>query len=281
MTHRSLFASSLFLVSILGACADLEGPQDPVEPAGIEARVEQPLANVIGPGSTIVAELASPGGSVVAFVRDPAGDIITLEHGLAGSHPVSHIAELADATPLELFHAIAPDRDAPPEITAQHDRMIAAGHVSAVPAGFDVAEVPHFTDRSRFYSSCTDTAAWRAADNGKPGGANCKTGATCLTNRATNMMGCEPGGGCYLTNWHDRSRWSTCNLGTGTYRAFLNTFPGDGTYVSVFDVDTSAAGSYYYATRNVPGNNDRWSMGKWNEGGVASGPSGHFSLWAD
>jgi hypothetical protein len=265
-------ARSLILVlPLLGACAEESTTTPVAEPT--PARVEQPLANVIGPGSEIIAEVESPGHSAVAFVRDPQGAIAVLESGLDGSHPISVLPELENATPLEVFHAIAPEREAPAELVAQHAELVAAGHVSSMPEGFTVA-----VRNTRAYSSCTDINAWKNADNGAPVGPNCKAGGTCLTYVVNNFFGCQPGGGCYPTGWHDRTRWSTCNLGTGEYNALLSSYPGDGTYVSLVDVDTHTAGAYYYYWRSVPGNNDNWSMGKWN---LDNGASGHFSIWGD
>lgn len=275
MFRSRSFLNSLLMMSVLGACAEQEAVTPPDEPDAGDPRVEQPLAHVIGEGSVIIAEVTTPGRSTIAFVRDPEGNIAMLEHGLAGSRPMSHVPELVDATPLELFQAIAPARVAPDELVEQHAKLLAAGHVSSVPAGFTL-DTSDFNARA--YSSCTDVNAWRAATNGAPVGPNCKAGGVCLTYVAGNFFGCQPGGGCYPQGYHDRSRWSTCNLGTGTYTALLSSYPGNGTYVSLVDVDTSAAGAYYYYWRSVPGNNDNWSMGKWN---IDAGASGHFSIWAD
>lgn len=257
------------LVPLFAACATEPTIPEPTAPT---SRVEHPLADVIGPGSTIIAELEAPGRSTVAFVRDPDGAIAVLEHGLDGSRPVSAVPELVDASPLEVFHAIAPDRAAPDELVAQHAELVAAGYASRVPVDFAL----HLNTRA--YSSCTDINSWKAATNGAPVGPNCKAGATCLTNVVGNFFGCQPGGGCYPTGWHDRTRWSTCNLGTGEYRALLSAYPGNGTYVSLVDLDTYTAGAYYYYWRSVPANNDNWSMGKWNHD---AGASGHFSIWGD
>ncbi len=259
----------------LAACA-VEAP--PPDEADAPARTEHALVDVIGPGSTIVAELASPGGSVVAFVQQPDGELAMLEHGLDGSRPVSHVPELASATPLEVFRAIDPFAEAPIELHVAHADALARGYQSEVPVEFALADVPFFDASYRSYSSCTDINAWRAATNGKPVGPNCKAIGQCLTNVVGNFFGCNPGGGCYPTGWHERMRWSTCNLGTGTHTATLTTFPGDGTYVSLVDADTHTAGAYYFYWRNVPGNNDNWTMGKWN---LAGASSGHFSLWGD
>jgi hypothetical protein len=266
---------TLVTCSLLALTACTDDPTPTATPDDPTPLVEHPSAEVIGAGSTIVAEVVGPGRSVVAFVRDPEGKIGMLEHGLEGSRPVNQVPELADATPLELFEALAPGRAAPAELVDAHARLVAAGHVSTMPAGFAL-DVSSF--HTRAYSSCTNINAWKDADNGDPVGPNCKAGGECLTNRVLNFFGCQPGGGCFPQGWHDRSRWSTCNLGTGEYLALLSSYPGDGTFLDLVNVDTSAAGAYYHFWRTVPGNNDNWSMGKWNHD---AGASGHFSIWAD
>ncbi|MBK7534800.1 MAG: hypothetical protein IPI49_05345 [Myxococcales bacterium] len=269
-------ALAIGLAAVTG-CAEEDAPQEEAgTPAG--AQVEHDLTDVIGPGSAILSQVQTPGGSVVAFVRQPDGTVAMLEHGLDGSRPIANVAELAEATPYEVFRTIAPGRQVPLEVTMAHTAAIAAGYQSKVPAGFSAADLPRAGAGYRAYSSCTDVNGWRDGVNGAPVGPNCKGIGQCLTNYAPGFFGCNPGGGCFPTGWHSRSRWSTCNLGTGTYRAILNTFPGDGTYVGLVDVDTSTAGAYYFYWRSVPGNDDNWTMGKWHLSGA---PTGHFSLWGD
>lgn len=281
MIKRTLLLVAVATTTNTLACSAVEDPDDGI----IEERnaVEHPLEEVLGADSTILAELQSPGGSTLAFVLEPSGTIGVLEHGLDGSIPVGSVEELLDATPLEVFLAVAPADEEPPlELVADHEllRSLVAGE-SSVPEGFHVSELPGFAvgDQAfRSYSSCTDISGWQDATNGKPVGPNCKAGGTCITNVTANFMGCLPGGGCYPTGWNQRMRWSTCNRGTGTYRAGLNTFPGDGSYLGLVDLETSAAGAYYLYWRYVPGNDDKWSMFKWD---LSGDPKGHFSLWGE
>ncbi len=273
---------SLAFVSatLLAAACATEDPaaSDAVPEAPTGAPVEHELAEVIGPDSTILTEVTAPGGSKLAFIRQPDGSVAVLEHGLDGSRPVAGVSELAEVTPYELLRALAPEHEVPLEIAMAHTQAVAGGYQSKLPAGFSAAQLPQLARGYRAYSSCTDVNAWRDATNNDPVGPNCKGIGQCLTNYAPGFFGCNPGGGCFPTGWHSRSRWSTCNLGTGTYRATLTTFPGDGTYVSLVDVNTSAAGAYYHYWRSLPGNDDNWTMGKLNLSGA---PTGHFSLWGD
>lgn len=279
MTRRIILSLASTVLAVSLGCEAQDVSDEELETRNA---VEHPLSEVVSDDVIILAEVQSPGGSTLAFVLEPSGDVGVLEHGLDGSVPVANLTELEEATPLEVFLAVAPEGEEPPEelFEAHEVQLAARGGESAVPEGFRVADRMGELgeDQFRWYSSCTNISAWQNASNGKPVGPNCKAGGTCLTNVTSNFLGCLPGGGCYPTGWNERMRWSTCNRGTGTYTARLVSFPGDGSYHTLVDVDTSSAGAYYYYWRHVPGNADKWSMSKWD---LAGDPKGHFSLWGD
>jgi len=112
------FSLSLSLCALAGGlgCLDADPTDDPID---------DPAA----PGVRVLATVELPDDVQVEFGVMPTGGITTMEYApVKAPSPMNYYARRYQATPLELFTALAPDREAPPELVAAHATQVIAEH---------------------------------------------------------------------------------------------------------------------------------------------------------
>jgi hypothetical protein len=85
----------------------------------------EPDAPAGEPAYRVLDTVATPGGGSLEFGVLPEGGITMMEYAQVGApSPMSYYTRRYDATPLEIYQAIAPDRAAPTELVADHAALV-------------------------------------------------------------------------------------------------------------------------------------------------------------
>jgi hypothetical protein len=233
----------------------------PTEPRPVEARV--------------LAELALPNRNTVTFFQLADGGLVVREHGEPRTNAIGTIPELADASPYELFLAVAPAGTQPPAelvadqaaVVARRARDSAAG---AMPDGFRVDALPGFYAASpaRAFNSCTDVSAWEDSEGSAPVGANCPSSGTfayvqCTANWSPPHVDSCDGTSCteYFLSGYHKTRSSVCaRAGDGYIRFLMGIRDHGGSFSGWFDHTLSTGGYYYYWYSHSSQEKDFWRL---------------------
>ncbi|MEO8553616.1 MAG: hypothetical protein ABI678_26765, partial [Kofleriaceae bacterium] len=115
----------------------------------------------------LLAEVVLPNGNVMTFSEHLDGALEVSEQGQPRTNAIGELAEFSDATPYEMFVALAPKgASVPAQLSSDQARVVAerahTGAVSSMPAGFRVDGLADFyaNNLTRAFNTCTDTTAW-------------------------------------------------------------------------------------------------------------------------
>lgn len=217
----------------IGGCAVDAGEEPAPRALGPDGVAVEGEVDATPVATRVLAALTLPNGNTVTFSQFPDGGIDVLEMGKARTNAVSELAELADASPYELFTALAPDAMATPvELVADQVAVTArrarTGEPTSMPQGFRVAALDGFyaRDLNRAFNACTATSDWEDHVGASPIGANCVPASNqipineCFAYVAPLLAACV-GTSCTdyaLTGFH-KTRSSMCaHNGDGTTR---------------------------------------------------------------
>lgn len=207
--------------------------------------------------SELLVELELPNGNTLRFFAIPGGGVAAEEEGHALTNSLASLPELMDASPYEVFRAVAPrDRVAPIELIEDHQETLAERaltDVTGVSEDFHVDELPGFYEfpEARYFSNCTDVSAWQDYGEETEIGANCPGAAGTSYYQCTSNW--SPPTGCngntcteYFTS-KKKMRASACGRTGDAYVKFMmaGKLPADPGYTLLFERTLSADGAYY------------------------------------
>jgi hypothetical protein len=230
---RYLLLSSLVLAA--GCAADsVESPDsDQIYSFTADGRVvagESPDKPI---ETRLLAELVLPNGNIMRFAEHPDGGLEVSEEGRLGTNAVGELAEFADASPYEMFVALAPKATIVPAVLAANQERVVAERArtntfSSVPPGFRVDALPDFyaKDLSRAFNTCTDTTAWAQHVGASTIGDNCSAMAGLHVNWCDSNFTPDLASSCpddpdhcttYMESGYRKTRASVCGrAGSGT-----------------------------------------------------------------
>jgi hypothetical protein len=258
MKRSILFTS---LVVITGCAAD---PADPTE-YSVTANgevVEGPSSEQPAVVTRTVAEVVLPNGNTVTFARHQDGGMEVIESGNRRTNAIGELPELVEASPYEIFAAIAPTgMQVPPELVTHQAGMIALraaqGLQSTMPAGFRVDKLAGFyaRDLSRAFNTCTAVGDWEDSVGTAPVAANCVAASgqipinECRSNWLPPRLTDCAGTSCtsFATAGYHQTRSSVCGrdgTGSGEFRMGIKDDAAAG-YENWF-VHSLGDGAYYY-----------------------------------
>ncbi|MBZ5711640.1 hypothetical protein [Nannocystis pusilla] len=216
-------------------------------------------AEEIGAESELLVELDLPNGNVLRFFAVPGGGVVAEEEGHALTNSLASLPELMDASPYEVFRAVAPrDRAAPAELLEDYEETLAeraSTGAAGTPEDFHVDQLAGFYEfpQARKFSDCTDVSAWQDYGEETEIGANCPGSAgtsyyQCLSNWSPPLSSNCGGFACteFFTN-QKKFRASACARTGDTYVTFMmaGKLPADPDYTLLFNRTLADAGTYY------------------------------------
>lgn len=223
----------------------------------------------------VLGELALPNGNAITFFQHADGGMVVREHGQPNTNAIGTIPQLAEASPYEIFQAVAPPgAQVPPELVADQALVVARrqqlGEQSPVPEGFRVDALPEFyaTGLARAFNSCTDVSAWQNSVGNSPIGSNCPASGTfayrqCLSNWTPPHVDSCAGTNCteYFLSGYRQSRSSVCaRAGTGYVRFQMGIRNHGGSFSHWFDHSLYTGGYYYYWYSHSTQQKDFWRI---------------------
>ncbi len=223
----------------------------------------------------VITELTLPNGSTVTFFQLGDGGIVVREHGQPSANAIGELPELAEASPYEVFMAIAPPGTlAPAELVADQAQVVAQRkaeqQATTVPEGFRVDDIPGFLapHQQRAFNSCTDVNGWEDHVGGSPIGSNCPGGAgfafyQCTSNWNPPHVDNCAGVACteYFLQGYRRARSSVCSRsGDGYIRFLMGIRNHGGAFATWFDHNLYTGGFYYYWYSHSSQEKDFWRL---------------------
>lgn len=127
---------------------------------------ESPERNseLVGQDLELLASVQSPEGVEVSFHAIGNGGVIVSEYGPAEApSPLIYFNAVERATPLELFTALAPDQDPPPDLVVNHEALMLNRNQSLVPRELHLPDPSFRSTNEQYYNTdCSESSdeAW-------------------------------------------------------------------------------------------------------------------------
>ncbi len=256
----------LFLLSlspIIGCAADSAEP-----PSKRSFAADGTLVDGPSPDQPIekhlLAELVLPNGNVVTFSEHLDGGLEVSEQGLPRRNAIGELAEFADASPYEMFVALAPEEAlVPTPLVVDQTRVVAertrTHSKGSMPPGFRVDALPDFyaQDLTRAFNACTDTTAWSQHVGESTIGDNCSAMAGLDVNWCDSNFVPDNAAQCdddplscttYMESGYRKTRASACGrngVGTNQFAMGIKNHSSDN-WSLWFDKDYFNGGYFYF-----------------------------------